>query len=58
MTHSGVALAVGENATVDVALSVGAVTQTVAVTAVAPLVDTRAARFSVWSISSGLKIYH
>jgi hypothetical protein len=41
VTHSGVTLGVGENATVDVALSVGAVTQTVAVTAVAPLVDTQ-----------------
>ena len=41
VTHSGVVLAVGDNATLDVALSVGAVSQTVAVTAVAPLVDTQ-----------------
>ena len=52
VTHAGLALAVGENATVDVALSVGAVNQTVAVTAVAPLIDTRAARSSVSLISS------
>lgn len=43
VSHSGLLLAVGENATVDVALSVGAVNQTVAVTAVAPLIDTQSA---------------
>src|SRR5271157_3109033 len=41
VSHSGVTLAVGDNATIDVRLTVGAVSQAVSVTAVAPLVDTQ-----------------
>jgi len=41
VTHSGITLAVGDNATIDIKLTVGAVAQSVSVTSVAPLVDTQ-----------------
>jgi hypothetical protein len=41
VTHTGVVLAVGDNATIDIKLAVGNVSQEVSVSAVAPLVDTQ-----------------
>ena len=41
VNHSGITLAVGDNATIDIKLTVGAVAQSVSVTSVAPLVDTQ-----------------
>lgn len=41
VSHPIITLAVGDNATIDATLTVGAVAQTVSVTSVAPLVDTQ-----------------
>lgn len=41
VSQSGITLAVGDNATIDIKLTVGTVSQTVSVTSVAPLVDTQ-----------------